>query len=264
MLRATWKSLLARKLRLLMSTFAIVLGVAFVAGSLIFTDTLSRSFTALFDNSGRRRRRPAGRVARRRRGRATTVARSRLAGRPAAPRLPGAARADGNVHALGVFVVGKDRKVVGGLGPPGVRRQLQRRARRPRDQAAAAGRRRHARTAPDEVVLDDKTAEQRRLLHRRQGPHRHRHRAGRADPAAGRPRRVRRQQLAGRRDADDLRHPDRAEALPRGQDAFTTIWVTADAGVSQTSLRDEVATVLPPTSSASPATRPPTRPPARC
>ena len=48
MIRAALKSLLGRKVRLLMSTFAIVLGVAFVAGSLIFSDTLSRSFTALF------------------------------------------------------------------------------------------------------------------------------------------------------------------------------------------------------------------------
>src|SRR6478609_10073142 len=48
MLKATIKSLLGRKLRLLMSTFAIVLGVAFVGGSLIFSDTLGRSFTALF------------------------------------------------------------------------------------------------------------------------------------------------------------------------------------------------------------------------
>jgi putative ABC transport system permease protein len=47
-IRAALKSLLGRKLRLLMSTFAIVLGVAFVAGTLIFTDTMSRSFTALF------------------------------------------------------------------------------------------------------------------------------------------------------------------------------------------------------------------------
>ena len=47
-IRAALKSLLGRKLRLLMSTFAIVLGVAFVAGTLIFTDTLNRSFTALF------------------------------------------------------------------------------------------------------------------------------------------------------------------------------------------------------------------------
>ena len=51
MFRAAWKSLLGRKLRLLMSTFAIVLGVAFVAGSFVFTDTLSRSFTAIFASS---------------------------------------------------------------------------------------------------------------------------------------------------------------------------------------------------------------------
>ena len=48
MLRAALKSLLARKVRLVMSTFAIVLGVAFVAGTLVFTDTLNLSFTALF------------------------------------------------------------------------------------------------------------------------------------------------------------------------------------------------------------------------
>ena len=33
-------------------------------------------------------------------------------------RVPGAARVDGNVQALGVFVVGGDNKVVGGLGAP--------------------------------------------------------------------------------------------------------------------------------------------------
>ncbi len=48
MIKAALRSLLGRRLRLLMSTFAIVLGVAFVSGTLIFTDTLDRSFTALF------------------------------------------------------------------------------------------------------------------------------------------------------------------------------------------------------------------------
>jgi len=43
-LRVTWRNLLARKLRLLLSAFAIVLGVAFVAGSLVFTDTIDRAF----------------------------------------------------------------------------------------------------------------------------------------------------------------------------------------------------------------------------
>ena len=37
MLRASWKSLLGRKLRLFMRAFAIILGVAFVSGSFIIT-----------------------------------------------------------------------------------------------------------------------------------------------------------------------------------------------------------------------------------
>ncbi len=48
MLRAAWKSLLGRKVRLLMSAFAIVLGTAFVAGSLVFTDVLGKSFDGIF------------------------------------------------------------------------------------------------------------------------------------------------------------------------------------------------------------------------
>ncbi|MCU1599892.1 MAG: hypothetical protein JWO22_601, partial [Frankiales bacterium] len=48
MIHVIFRSLLARKLRLLMSTSAIVLGVAFVAGSLTLTDTLGRVFDNLF------------------------------------------------------------------------------------------------------------------------------------------------------------------------------------------------------------------------
>ncbi len=51
MIRASLKSLLARRVRLLLSTFAIVLGVAFVTGILMFSDTLNRSFVALFDST---------------------------------------------------------------------------------------------------------------------------------------------------------------------------------------------------------------------
>jgi putative ABC transport system permease protein len=50
MLRATLKSLLARKLRLALSMIAVVLSVMFVAGSFVLTDTLGRSFDALFAN----------------------------------------------------------------------------------------------------------------------------------------------------------------------------------------------------------------------
>ncbi|NLE96795.1 MAG: FtsX-like permease family protein [Propionibacterium sp.] len=51
MLKATLRSLLARKSRLLLSALSIVLGVAFVAGSLMFTNLLSRSFDAIVSST---------------------------------------------------------------------------------------------------------------------------------------------------------------------------------------------------------------------
>ncbi|GAB3852018.1 ABC transporter permease [Dactylosporangium cerinum] len=48
MLRATLKSLLARKLRLILSALAVVLSVMFIASSLVLTDTLGRTFDNIF------------------------------------------------------------------------------------------------------------------------------------------------------------------------------------------------------------------------
>ncbi|MFD9464734.1 ABC transporter permease [Streptomyces sp. NPDC060027] len=48
MLKATLRSFFAHKGRLLLSALAIVLSVAFVAGSLIFSDTVTRTFDRLF------------------------------------------------------------------------------------------------------------------------------------------------------------------------------------------------------------------------
>jgi putative ABC transport system permease protein len=48
MLRASVRGLLAHKVRLLLTAVAVVLGVAFVTGSLVFTDTLQRTFNDLF------------------------------------------------------------------------------------------------------------------------------------------------------------------------------------------------------------------------
>ncbi|MCU1592002.1 MAG: hypothetical protein JWP11_3258 [Frankiales bacterium] len=48
MLRATLRSLLARKLRLLLSGVAVVLGVAFVSGTFVLTDSMGRVFDQLF------------------------------------------------------------------------------------------------------------------------------------------------------------------------------------------------------------------------
>lgn len=51
MLRAAWKSLLSRKLRLLMSAVSIVLGVAFVAGSMLFTNLLGNAYQRMLKSS---------------------------------------------------------------------------------------------------------------------------------------------------------------------------------------------------------------------
>src|SRR5450759_221160 len=118
MLRASWKSLLARKLRLLMSGFAIVLGVAFVAGSLIFTDTLGQAFTKIMAGSvGDVVVRPVGAVNDENTQSAKTLPASLV--RDLAT-VDGAARADGSVTSVGVFVIGKDGKVIGARGAPGI------------------------------------------------------------------------------------------------------------------------------------------------
>jgi putative ABC transport system permease protein len=118
MLRASWKSLLGRKLRLLMSAFAIILGVSFVSGSLIFTDTLGKAFSGIVDTVGDVVVRPqtasndfdASRTAKTLPG---ALVRSLAT-------VPGAARADGNVSDPTTFVVSKSGKLIGGQGAPGL------------------------------------------------------------------------------------------------------------------------------------------------
>src|SRR5215211_5735276 len=155
MLKVTWKSLLGRKVRLLMSTFAIVLSSAFVGGSLIFSDTLGRSFTALFASTvGDVIVRPAdgadsfG---------ASTVSISSSVIADLEGSVPDAERVDGRIRAQGVYVVDKENKVVGGQGPPALGGASE----------APVGHgltglvlvEGHAPHGPDEVVLDTKTAQ---------------------------------------------------------------------------------------------------------
>lgn len=123
MFHATLKSLLAHKLRLAMSTFAIVLGVAFVSGSFIFTDTMSSSFSDIFRQTAPDVTvRPAHAQAASAGG--FTGADTRVL--PAAvvadlAALPGVARADGIVSDQSTLVIGRNGKVVGsGGGAPGI------------------------------------------------------------------------------------------------------------------------------------------------
>ncbi|MDH5292605.1 MAG: FtsX-like permease family protein [Acidimicrobiia bacterium] len=50
MLRTALKGVIAHKVRLGLTSLAIVLGVAFVAGTFVFTDTINARFTTLFDD----------------------------------------------------------------------------------------------------------------------------------------------------------------------------------------------------------------------
>ncbi|WP_027347249.1 ABC transporter permease [Hamadaea tsunoensis] len=115
MLRATLKSLLGRKLRLALSGLAVVLGVMFVAGSFVLTDTLSRSFENLFDTAYAH----------------TDVVVTPHADREGPPPKPltvqdketvesvaGVAHAYPVAQAEGARVIGADGKVVTTVGPP--------------------------------------------------------------------------------------------------------------------------------------------------
>ncbi|HEX6249265.1 MAG TPA: FtsX-like permease family protein [Nocardioidaceae bacterium] len=243
MFTATLKSLLGRKLRLVMSTFAIVLGVGFVAGTLVFTDTLSRSFTGLFASTvGDVVVRPVGGPGDDISPTAATVPADLVADLAA---VEGAARADGNVTSFGVFVVGENGKVVGGQGAPGIGGNLH---------DAPAG---HGLEGlhvvegeePDragEVALDRHTAEKAGY---EIGDEVHLVTSGAAP--------VQRPTLVGIADFADggslngatmtvFEEEQAQELFLDGKDVYTDAWVTAADGVSQTELRDAVAQVLPP------------------
>jgi putative ABC transport system permease protein len=53
MIRATFRSLTARKLRLLLSSLSIVLGVSFVSGAFVLTDSLGKVFDDLFTTTSK-------------------------------------------------------------------------------------------------------------------------------------------------------------------------------------------------------------------
>src|SRR5215203_1435563 len=121
MFTATLKSLLARKLRLLLSALAVVLGVMAVSGALVLTDTLGRSFDALFQTvnqnldvqvSGVQHVQQAERGA----DPVTTPIPVAMVTKVAA--VPGVQSAIGVVIADGARIIGPDGKVIGSAGPP--------------------------------------------------------------------------------------------------------------------------------------------------
>jgi putative ABC transport system permease protein len=119
MLRATLKGMLSRKRRLVLSTLAVVLGVMFVSGAFVLTDTVNRSFqglfTTIYDHIDLQVTHPTGGMS--------------LTGEPVLANVPadrvpvvdgvgGVALATGGIFVDGAKVVGPDGKVVPSAGPP--------------------------------------------------------------------------------------------------------------------------------------------------
>jgi putative ABC transport system permease protein len=118
MLRATLRSLLARKLRLLLSALAVVVGVSFVAGTLVLTDTLNATFNSSFaattknvaaDVRGADQSDSAGG--------AGLVPASLV---PALDRVPGVLRAVGQVEGGASLVSPTGKFIASGTAPEGV------------------------------------------------------------------------------------------------------------------------------------------------
>ena len=118
MLKATWRSLKAHKARMLLSGLAVVLGVAFVVGTFIFTDTLKGTFDQLFANEVAdvvvTQQLEAGGDD----GRGTVVSVVPQSVLDEVRDMPGVARATGDIQVLGVTLLDKAGEPIGGNGPP--------------------------------------------------------------------------------------------------------------------------------------------------
>ncbi len=123
MLRVSWRNLWAHKVRLFLSGAAVVLGVAFVSGTLVFTDTLEQTFTSLFENTSSdvtvspKAAFDAGLAGTSIGGSAPSMPESVVSEVRA---VDGVALAEGNVQAEGVYVINKDGHVLNTGGAPGI------------------------------------------------------------------------------------------------------------------------------------------------
>jgi len=120
--RATLRSLAAHKLRLVLTALAVVLGVGFVTGSLVLTDTLNATFVRLFKQVD-------GGVDVRVRSRSTFTEQSHGGGNASkyqpvpdnlldeVRRVPGVAGASGEISGF-AQMVDRSGRTIGGNGPP--------------------------------------------------------------------------------------------------------------------------------------------------
>jgi putative ABC transport system permease protein len=121
MLRATFKSLLARKVRLILSGLAVVLGVMFVSGAFVLTDTLGRSFDSVFSDAYANT--DVGVSAKPKIAVSESEGEQVAATFPVATldkvrAVPGVKEAVGDIQADGARVIGSNGKAITSFGPP--------------------------------------------------------------------------------------------------------------------------------------------------
>ncbi len=158
MWRTTYRNLLAHKIRLALSGLAVVLGVAFVAGTLIFTDTLGQTFDDLFESTAADVN--VSRAAAFDQGLAGTGAGGTASYVPAdlveeIAAVDGVAAVEGSVQAEGVYILDANGEVLDTGGAPGLgitwdtEKSLS-------PNTLVDGR---AATGPDEIMIDIDSAE---------------------------------------------------------------------------------------------------------
>jgi putative ABC transport system permease protein len=153
MFKLSWKGVMANKVRLMLTAVAIVLGVAFVSGSYVFTDSLKAAFDVLFTQEGQEN----DLVVRAKTEfdfsfELGTVPEELL---PEIEQIPGVERAVPLIQSI-AQLVSPDGKPLGGNGPPTLGFSWVEGAE---EVSALELREGRAPAAPDEVVIDRFTAD---------------------------------------------------------------------------------------------------------
>ncbi len=236
-LKVTLRNLAAHKIRLALTALAVILGVAFVAGTLVFTDTMGRQFDDLFARTGK-----GISVQVRAKKVVTQGAQGGAAETPTVPesllttvrRVPGVASAHGDVSGFAALV-GSNGKVVGGNGPPQLGIEA---SPADKDHPLKDGR---APQRAGEIAVDAKAADKAGY---KVGDHARVLIQGPAQSVT----------VVGILDSGSLMgatvvafDEQTAQRLLLKPGAFSSISIAAQGGVTETALRDRVRQVLPST-----------------
>jgi putative ABC transport system permease protein len=117
MLQLVLRGFLQRKLRVALTATAIVLGVALMAGTYILTDTINRSFAAIFQTASKGHDvvvSPAEQLGREVRAQTSPVTQAML---ETVRRTPGVAEAAGSIFTNGTFLDTHRKRVTSGFAP---------------------------------------------------------------------------------------------------------------------------------------------------